>query len=82
MSFLLEDTLRRIIVGAGGAVDLTAPELDAPVLASRTMLLHTLALHAGLEVRARRSEDDCGSSSRGSTSAAPGPSTSSGARSS
>lgn len=58
VSFLLEDTLRRIIVGAGGAVDLTAPELDAPVLASRTMLLHTLALHAGLEVRARRSEDE------------------------
>jgi squalene-hopene/tetraprenyl-beta-curcumene cyclase len=58
VSFLLEDTLRRIIVGVGGVVDLTAPELDAPVLASRTMLLHTLALHAGLSVRARRSEDE------------------------
>lgn len=56
VTFLLEDTLRRILLGTGGIVDLTAPELDAPVLASRTTLLHALALHAGLEVRARRSE--------------------------
>src|SRR5690606_26937203 len=39
-------------------VDLTAPELDAPVVASRRTLLHALSLHAGLAVRARHTEDE------------------------
>lgn len=49
---LIEDILRRIALRAGGVVDLTAPELGQPVMESRRTLLYTLALHAGLEVRA------------------------------
>lgn len=56
VAFLVEDILRRIFLGSGGCVDLTAPELEAPVMASRRMLLHTLARHAGLEVRAAQTE--------------------------
>lgn len=52
VAHLLEHTLRRILLGEPGVVDLGAPELAAPVMASRAALLHTLALHAGLEVRA------------------------------
>ncbi len=52
VSHLLEDVLRRIFLGDGGIIDLTSPELNAPVLQSRGTLLHTLALHAGREVRA------------------------------
>lgn len=56
VSALLEETLRRILLGERGVVDLSAPELAAPVMASRAALLHTLALHAGLEVHAPHSE--------------------------
>lgn len=56
VAFLVEDILKRIFLGAGGCIDLTAPELDAPVMASRRTLLHTLARHAGCEVRASQSE--------------------------
>jgi squalene-hopene/tetraprenyl-beta-curcumene cyclase len=69
VAWLIEDTLRRIALrstgagqaggaghAGGGIVDLTAPELDAPVMASRNTMLFTLALHAGLEVRGRCSE--------------------------
>lgn len=58
IEFLLEDTLRRILLGEGGGVDLRAPELATPVMAKRCALLHTLALHAGLEVRAHHTEED------------------------
>src|SRR5690606_20108007 len=58
VTHLLEHTLRQILIGAGGEVDLTAPELDAPVVASRRTLLHALSLHAGLAVRARHTEDE------------------------
>ncbi|MEZ4448981.1 MAG: prenyltransferase/squalene oxidase repeat-containing protein [Nannocystaceae bacterium] len=54
---LLEETLRRILLGEGGPVDLRAAEIEAPSSASRLALLHTLALHAGLEVRASASEE-------------------------
>ena len=57
VALAIEDTLRRILEGAGGLVDLTAPELGAPVMESRRMLAYTLALHAGLEVRAPYSEE-------------------------
>lgn len=56
IAFLMEDVLRRIALRLGGVVDLTAPELDQPVMASRSALLYTLALHAGLAVRAPYSE--------------------------
>lgn len=56
VAWLIEDTLRRIALGIAGDVDLTAPELDAPVMASRQTMLYTLALHAGLTVRGRCSE--------------------------
>lgn len=57
VSLLLEDMLRRILVGSPASIDLTAPELVAPVMASRATLLYTLALHAGLDVLAPHSED-------------------------
>jgi squalene-hopene/tetraprenyl-beta-curcumene cyclase len=56
VAFAIEELLRRIFLEAGGTVDLTDHELGAPVMASRRTLLHTLALHAGLDVRASRSE--------------------------
>ncbi|HEY8378509.1 MAG TPA: prenyltransferase/squalene oxidase repeat-containing protein [Nannocystis sp.] len=52
VAFLVEDILRRIVLRSGGAIDLTAPEFGEPALSSRRTLLHALALHAGLEVRA------------------------------
>jgi squalene-hopene/tetraprenyl-beta-curcumene cyclase len=48
----IEEALRHLVLGTRGVVDLCAPDLAAPVLASRATLLHTLALHGGLEVRA------------------------------
>lgn len=57
VTLAIEDALGRILRGAGGPVDLTAPELDAPVMESRRLLAYTLALHAGLEVRAPYSEE-------------------------
>jgi squalene-hopene/tetraprenyl-beta-curcumene cyclase len=56
VSHLIEVALRRILLGSGGTIDLTAPELNAPVMASRGTLLYTLALHAGLEVHAPYTE--------------------------
>lgn len=60
VSHLLEVMLRRILLGSsadpGGVIDLTSPELTAPVMASRATFLYTLALHAGLEVTAPHSE--------------------------
>lgn len=55
---VIEETLRGILCGAGGVVDLTVPELAGPVLESRRLMVYTLALHAGLEVRAPYSEED------------------------
>ncbi len=58
VGFLVEDTIRRILLGSSGVVDLTVSDLLEPVMANRGALLHTLALHAGLEVQAPVSESE------------------------
>lgn len=50
VAYLVEETLRRLILGELQVVDLTLPALADPVFSSRTALLYILALHAGVRV--------------------------------
>lgn len=52
VAHLVEDTLRKLVLGVPQVLDLTSPELADPVFSSRMALLYTLALHAGVPVKA------------------------------
>ena len=57
VAYLIENLLRKILLGEDGIVDISDPQLLTPVFANRTALLYTLALHAGLKVQAPFGEE-------------------------